>query len=345
MKLFCDGWSGIYTIAEMSSNHGGSLETALDIVEAANDVGVTCIKSQFYTADSMTIDHGDGEFDVPGGEWAGKNLYKLYKESETPMDWHEAISKKCEALGLDYLVSVYDPADVKELRNISVSGYKVASFELCSRPLLESLVETGKPIIVSCGMATVEEIARTYALLNDAKCRFALLHCVTSYPAEYAEMNLATISEMANHFDCPIGLSDHSQGVLTAVMAAALGAKLIERHFCLAHSDSLPDNSFSSDPTEMKRVLQAMRDAEAALGRPYELSPAQLFYRDFRRSIYAVKDIGKGELLDEQNIKAIRPGHGLDPWMYHDVIGRKATRNLAYGEPISEGDYSDDIHD
>jgi N-acetylneuraminate synthase/pseudaminic acid synthase len=333
--------TGVYTVAEMSANHAGKLENALRIVRAAKAAGADCLKIQTYSADTMTIDCDNAHFRINGGLWDGYKLYDLYREAATPWEWQERIKAECDAVGIDFLSTAFDKGSADFLAEMGVCAYKIASFELVDIPLIRHVAAKGKPMIVSCGMAAEEEIAEAMDAMLSAglrEDRIVLLKCTSEYPARFEEMNLATIPDMARRFGVPVGFSDHSLGGTAAVVAVALGAVLVEKHFCLSRGLKSPDSAFSCEPDEfadMVRCVRAARDARGTVF--YGASEHERNSLVFRRSIFAVRDIAEGETLHEGNIRIIRPGYGAPPKQYGALLGRKSSRAYKRGEPIHEG--------
>lgn len=327
----------IYMIAEMSANHAGSLARAKEIIHAAKESGADCIKIQTYTPDTLTIDCHNEYFQVENGTWQGENLYGLYGKAYTPWEWQGALKEEAEKAGIDFLSTPFDTTSVDFLEELGLQFYKIASFEMVDLPLIEYAASKGKPLIISTGMGTVEEIREAVeAARRTGNGQIALLRCSSVYPAEPKDMNLNTIPDMKRRFGLPVGLSDHSMGFLSAVTAAALGAKIIEKHFCLSREIENPDASFSMTPEEYSRMVKEVRAVEEALGQPsYGVSPKEESSMVFRRSIFAVKDIPKGEALTGENIRIIRPGYGLKPKYYGDVLGMRTDRELKRGTPLS----------
>lgn len=336
MKLYEKMENGVYMIAEMSANHSGKLENALKIVEEAKKAGADCVKIQTYTADTLTIDCDKDYFRLKGGLWDGYNYYDLYKEAYTPWEWQKTIKDKCEELEMDFLSTPFDKTSVDFLENMGVEFYKIASFELVDIPLIEYVASKGKPIIMSCGMASIEEIEEAIsACLKYENNQIILLKCCSQYPANYADMNVAVIEDMQKRFPFPIGLSDHSLGTLASVVAVSLGAKVIEKHICLDRNIKNPDSDFSMEIHEYKRLVQDVNDALLIKGYPtYDLTTSEKNGLKIRRSLFAVKPIKKGELFTDENIKSIRPGMGLKPKYYSHLIGSSAKQNYEYGDPI-----------
>jgi len=327
----------VYLIAEMSANHAGSMERAKEIIHAAKESGADCIKIQTYTPDTLTIDCGNKYFQVQNGTWEGENLYGLYGKAYTPWEWQGALKEEADKAGIDFLSTPFDTTSVDFLEELGLDFYKIASFEMVDLPLIEYVASKGKPVIMSTGMGSLEEIEEAVeTVYGTGNRQLALLKCSSVYPADPADMHLATIRDMRERFRIPIGLSDHSLGSLSAVTSVALGAKIIEKHFCISREIENPDASFSMTPEEYKAMVRDIRAAEAALGEPfYGVSPKEESSVVFRRSVFAVKDIGKGEALTRENIRIIRPGYGIKPKYYKDVLGMHAHERIERGTPIS----------
>ncbi len=328
---------GVLIIAEMSCNHGGTLEGALALLRAAKDVGADGVKLQTYTADTLTIACDRPEFRITGGTpWDGKQLYDLYKEASTPWSWHAQLFEEARKLGLLCFSSPFDATAVDFLETLGVPMYKVASFELVDVPLLEKVGSTGKPVILSTGMASLAEIDEAVATLRRSGCReLALLKCTSAYPAPPEEMNLRTIPHLAVAFGVRVGLSDHSPGFAAPVAAVALGATIVEKHFTLSRAAGGPDSTFSLEPDEFAEMVRVVRMTEKALGEvTYQVTPREAANRQFRRSLFVVEDIEAGESFTERNVRSIRPGHGLPPKYLTRVLGKKAARHLARGTPL-----------
>lgn len=336
MKLYEKMKNGVYMIAEMSANHSGKLENALKIVEEAKKAGADCVKIQTYTADTLTINCDKEHFKLKGGLWDGYSYYDLYKEAYTPWEWQKTIKDKCEELEMDFLSTPFDTTSVDFLEEMGVEFYKIASFELVDIPLIEYVASKGKPIIMSCGMASIEEINEAIrACLKYNNKQIVLLKCCSQYPANYADMNVAVIEDMLKRFSYPIGLSDHSMGTLASVVAVTLGAKVIEKHICLERSIKNPDSEFSMEIQEYKKLVQDVSDAILIKGSPtYELTSSEKNGLSIRRSLFAIKPIQKGEKFSDVNIKSIRPGMGLKPKYYSRIIGTESKRDYEYGDPI-----------
>ena len=326
-----------YVVAELSANHGGSLARAIEVLEAAKAAGADAIKLQTYTADTMTIDHDGPEFRIKGGLWDGRQLYELYKEAYTPWEWHAALFARGRELGIPVFSTPFDASAVDFLETLDPPAYKVASFELLDIPLVKRIASTGRPVIMSTGMASPDEIAESVEAFRAAGGRdLVLLHCVSGYPTPVEQSNLRRIPQLAEEFGCPVGLSDHTLGVEVAIASVALGACLIEKHFTLRRSDGGPDSAFSLEPDELRALVRGAKAAFEALGTGEatrsEVEKANLA---FRRSIYVVRDIGAGEPFTDKNVRIIRPGYGLAPRELPNVLGRKARRALSRGTALT----------
>lgn len=326
-----------YVIAEMSANHAGSLERAKEIIRAAKESGADCIKIQTYTPDTLTIDCHNKYFQVENGTWEGENLYSLYGKAYTPWEWQADLKAEAQKVGIDFLSTPFDNTAVDFLEEMGIGFYKIASFEMVDLPLIRYVASKGKPVIMSTGMATLEEIREAVeAVSSTGNEQLVLLKCSSAYPADPADMHLRTISDMMERFQIPIGLSDHSMGSMSAVTAVALGASVIEKHFCLGREIENPDASFSMNPREFRQMVEDIRRVEAALGVPtYGVSKQEESSMVFRRSIFAVKDIGAGEPITEENVRIIRPGYGMKPKYLTDIIGMRTDREVKRGTPIT----------
>lgn len=329
--------SSVFIIAELSANHNGSLEVALETIKAAKRAGANCIKLQTYTADTLTIDCNKDDFLIKGTIWEGKNFYQLYQEAYTPWEWHETLFNAAAAEGLICFSSPFDKTAVDFLENLNVPAYKIASFEITDIPLIEFVASKGKPIIISTGIATTEDIE----LALDACHRMgnydiALLKCTSSYPAPINEANLIMVKDLAERYNVISGLSDHTLGSTAPVVATCFGAKIIEKHFILDRSIGGPDASFSMNEEEFTQMVKAVREAESAIGVvDYQLTDKQIKGKDFCRSLYVVENINEGEIFTEKNIKSIRPGFGLHPKFYHEVLGTKAKTDFTKGDRLT----------
>jgi pseudaminic acid synthase len=327
-----------YVIAEMSANHGHKFDQAVEIIRAAKDAGADAVKLQTYRPDTITIDSSQSYFRVAGGTlWDGRTLYDLYAEACTPWEWQPRLKKAAEDLGMDLFSSAFDATAVDFLEEMGVTAHKVASFELVDIPLIQRMARTGKPLIMSTGMATVEEIEEALRSARDAGAtQIALLKCTSAYPAPAEEMNLRTIPEMARRFGVPVGLSDHTMGIATPVAAVALGACIIEKHLTLSRSTPGPDSAFSLEPQEFKAMVDAVRTTEKALGEVrFGLSAKEEASRTFRRSLFVVEDVKQGEIFTASNVRSIRPGHGLHTRHLAEVLGKRAAREIKRGTPMN----------
>lgn len=326
-----------YMIAEMSANHAGSLDNALKIVEMAAQAGADCVKTQTYTADTITMDSDAEAFRIHGGLWDGYVLHDLYKEAYTPWEWMEPIKQKCIECGVDFLSTPFDTTSVDYLEKVGVEFYKIASMEMIDIPLIRYIAKTGKPIIMSVGMGSEEEIREAVNAARDNGCKqLILLKCCTVYPSISSDLNLRMIPDMREKFKLPVGLSDHSMGGTAAIAAAALGAVVIEKHFCLDRSIKNADSEFSMEPQEYSEMVQAVHAAELALGSiHYGPMPDEAGEYTNRRSLFAVKDICRGEKFTPENVRSIRPYNGLKPKYYDQVIGSTAAADISAGTPLS----------
>ena len=316
-------------VAEIGANHNGSLARAFRLIDAAKDAGADAVKLQAYTADTLTLDCDGPGFTVTAGPWAGRRLYDLYKEAETPPEWLAPLFAHARKSGILCFASVFDLAGVDRLDYMDCPFYKIASFEITDTGLIEQAGLTGKPVIISTGMASDEEIWA--AIDAAATSELTLLHCVSAYPTKPEQANLMRIKQMREEFGFPVGLSDHTLGIAMPVAATALGAWVIEKHLTLSRADGGLDASFSLEPDEFKAMVSAVRETRAAM---LECEPPEP-HKELRRSLYAVKDIAAGEKLTHENIRSIRPGHGLPPWRLWTLIGRVAKQPIARGTPLT----------
>ena len=327
----------VYVIAEMSANHGQSFEQAVAIVQAAKSAGADAIKLQTYTPDTMTIASSRPEFRIEGTIWNGRNLYELYGEAYTPWEWQPRLKEAANDLGLELFSTPFDATAVDFLEEMNVPAHKLASFELVDIPLIQKMARTGKPLIMSTGMATLEEIEEAVETARSAGAeQIALLKCTSAYPAAAEEMNLRTIPELARRFGVPVGLSDHSMGFVVPVAAVALGACILEKHITLSRAVPGPDSAFSLEPEEFKAMVDAVRIAEKALGQVhFGLSEKEESSRVFRRSLYVVCEMKSGDVFTSENVRSIRPSCGLHTRHLPGIIGRRAARAIAKGTPLS----------
>ena len=328
----------VYIIAEMSANHGGSLENALNLVREVAKTGADCLKIQTYTADTMTIDCENDYFKIKGGLWNGYSLYELYKEAYTPWEWQCEIKRECERYGLDFLSTPFDASSVDFLEELGCEAYKIASFELVDIPLIEYTAAKHKPMIISCGMGSLEEIREALdACKRVGNTEVILLKCCSEYPANWSDMHLRNIPDMKEHFGVNIGISDHSMGSVGAVVGVTLGACVVEKHICISRSIPSPDSAFSMEIDEFKSMVEDIRKTKLMLQGPdYTLTKGEQDSTKFRRSLFAVKDIKKGEVYSTENVKCIRPSNGLKPKFLKDIIGKCASKDYQRGMPIEE---------
>ncbi|MGC2645393.1 MAG: pseudaminic acid synthase [Candidatus Sulfotelmatobacter sp.] len=327
-----------YVIAEMSANHGQEFDESIKIVRAAKECGADAVKLQTYLPDTMTIACERKEFRISGGTiWDGRNLHDLYREAYTPWEWQPELKRIAEDLGMDCFSSAFDSTAVDFLEKMDVPAHKIASFELVDIPLIQKMARTGKPLIMSTGMATLEEIDEALQSARDAGAtQIALLKCTSAYPAPPEEMNLRTIPKMQRRFHLPVGLSDHTMGIAVPVAAVALGACIIEKHLTLSRSVPGPDSAFSLEPQEFKAMVDAVRIAEKALGEVhFGLSEKEKASRAFRRSLFVVEDVKQGEVFTAENVRSIRPGNGLHTRHLNDVLGKSAAHGIKRGTPLS----------
>lgn len=326
-----------YIIAELSANHNGDIERAFRTIKAAHDSGADAIKIQTYTADTMTIDCDREEFMIRGGLWDGYKLYDLYKWAETPFEWHKAIFDYAADLGITVFSTPFDESAVDLLESLNTPAYKIASFEATDLPLIRYVARKGKPMIISTGMCSEAEIEELVSAAREAGCReMVLLHCISSYPAPMDQANLLQMPQLSRRFGTMPGLSDHTLGTTASVAAVALGACLIEKHFTLSREDKGADSEFSIEPAELKRLCEETRDAWSALGRAgFERQKAEEGNKNFRRSVYFVKDISAGEVITPEHIRRIRPGFGLAPKHFDSLLGCTMKVDVSRGTPAS----------
>lgn len=333
-----------YVIAELSANHNGDLDQALRIIDAAVDAGADALKIQTYTADTLTIDSDAEDFQIKGGLWDGYSLYKLYQEAHTPWDWHETLFAHARKRGITIFSSPFDPTAADLLDELGAPAFKIASFEAVDLPLISYVAGKGKPMIISTGMADLDEIADAVQAAREGGCEeLVLLHCVSGYPAPAGDYKLATMADMERRFGVQVGLSDHTLSNVTAIASVALGATVIEKHFTLDRNGGGPDDSFSLEPADLVQLCRDARMAWEAIGTvDYGLKSSERSNTVLRRSLYVVQDIPKGMVITKANIRSIRPGYGLAPKHYAIVLGKIATRDLKRGEPLTWDDFSDE---
>lgn len=334
-RMIGDGYP-TYIIAEMSANHSGSIERAKEIIREAKRCGADCVKIQTYTPDTLTIDCHNQYFNVSNGTWEGENLYSLYGKAYTPWEWQKELKEEADRVGIDFFSTPFDRTSVDFLEEIGMEFYKIASFEMIDLPLLQYVASKGKPIIMSTGMGSLEEIKEAVeAVYETGNTQLALLKCSSAYPAISDDMHLNTIVDMKSRFGMPIGLSDHSMGHVGAATAVAMGANIIEKHFCISREIENPDASFSMNPAEFKEMVDTIRQVEKAKGQVfYGVSPQEESSQVFRRSVFAVQDIKKGERFTGENTRIIRPGYGVKPKYLKDILGMKAGQDILRGTPV-----------
>ncbi len=330
--------SPTYVIAELSANHNQNFEQAVRIIQAAKAAGADAVKSQTYTADTITLRSDKECFRITGGTlWDGRTLHDLYEEAFTPWEWQPKLKQVANDLGMHFFSSAFDESAVDFLEQMNVPAHKVASFELVDIGLIQKMARTRKPMIMSTGMATAEEIGEAVGAARAAGAsEIALLKCTSAYPAPPEEANLLTIPELSRRFECPAGISDHTMGVAVPVAAVALGACIVEKHLCLQRADGGPDSGFSLEPEEFKTMVEAVRTAEKALGK-VQLSPGKREAGSlrFRRSLFVVEDVKRGERFTKENVRSIRPGDGLHPRYLNEVLGHRAAVDIERGTPLS----------
>ncbi len=328
--------SKVFIIAELSANHNGDLSTAIETIKAAKRAGADCVKLQTYTADTITINSEKDDFVIKDTIWSGRKLHELYQEAYTPWEWHEQLFKVSEEEGLICFSSPFDKTAVDFLEKLNSPAYKIASFEITDIPLIEYVASKGKPIIISTGIADLQDIELAVETCRKTgNNQIALLKCTSSYPAPIDEANMRMVRDLATRFEVISGLSDHTIGSTVPIVATTLGAKIIEKHFILDRSIGGPDSSFSMNEIEFTEMVKRVREAESALGVvDYTLTIKQQKGRDFSRSLYIVKDINEGDILTEENVRSIRPGFGLHPKFFENIIGKKIKKNLEKGSRL-----------
>lgn len=334
-KLF-DISGGCFIVAEISSNHGQNFKRAVSLIKKAKECGADAVKFQTYTPDTMTIEVDNKYFQIKHPKWGGQTLYQLYKKAYTPWHWFKKLKKIADDLGIIFFSTAFDKTAVDFLEELAVPFHKIASFELVDLPLIEYVAKTKKPLILSTGLADLREIKEAVDTARNAGAKdIVLLKCVSSYPAKPDEMNLATIPHMRRLFNCPVGLSDHTLGIEVSIAAVCLGAKVIEKHFTLSRNIQTPDSFFSIEPQEMEALVEGVRIAEKSLGKfSHQLSKEEIKNRIFRRSLFVVKEIKKGEVFTQENMRSIRPGNGLQPKYLKIILGKEAKRDIKKGTPF-----------
>ncbi|HYR28094.1 MAG TPA: pseudaminic acid synthase [Thermoanaerobaculia bacterium] len=328
----------VYVVAELSANHNGRYEEAVELVHAAKNAGADAVKLQTYTPDTITVRADTEYFRIGGGTlWDGKTLHDLYGEAYMPWDWQPKLKKVADEIGIDLFSAPFDPTAVDFLEAMNVPAHKIASFEIVDIPLIQKVARTGKPMIMSTGMATLAEIDEAVNAARAAGAtELALLNCTSAYPAPPEEMHLRNIPHLAEAFDLPVGLSDHTLGIAVPVAAVALGACIVEKHFTLSRAVEGPDSKFSLEPHEFKAMVDAIRVAEKAVGEVnYAVTADEAKSRVFRRSLFVVTDVQEGEVFTEENVRSVRPGHGLPPKFLGDVLGKRAAKSIGKGTPLA----------
>ncbi len=339
-----DNKDNVYLIAEMSANHNGDYQKAVDIVYAAKESGADAIKLQTYTGNTITLDCKNELFRIKGGTiWDGMYMFDLYQQAMTPWQWQPKLKEIAESIGLDFFSTPFDFSAVDFLEEMSVELYKIASFELIDIPLLQKVAQTKKPVIMSTGMATIDEISESVATLKNNGCSdLTLLKCTSSYPAKVEDMNLKTIVDMQKRFQCDVGLSDHTCGTLASVIAVTLGARVIEKHFCLDRADDGFDSKFSLEPAEFRKLYEDIQVVNKSLGSvSYEISESERSSLKGRKSLWVCDNLKKGDVLTPDNVRSVRPGYGMKPKYYFDVLGKSVSCDIEYGTPLKDNMISD----
>jgi len=328
-----------YIIAEMSANHNGDIQRAFDTIDMAKVMGADAVKMQSYTADTITIDCNNEDFQIEGGLWDGYNLYKLYEWAQTPFEWHKPIFDHARKSGITLFSTPFDETALDLLEDLNAPAYKIASFEAIDLPLIKYVAQTKKPMIISTGMANLDEISEAVETARESGCKdLVLLHCISSYPAPIEQSNLMTIPDLSKRFSVISGLSDHTLGTTVSVASVALGASVIEKHVTLSRDDKGPDSEFSLEPDELRVLCNETKAAWSSLGEcGYERKEAEEVNVKFRRSIYIVEDMKKGDVFTEQNIRRIRPGYGLPPKYFEEVLGKSVSEDVKRGTALTEG--------
>lgn len=326
-----------YIIAEMSANHNGSIETAFKIIEMAKRCGADAVKMQSYTADTITLNSDKADFQIEGGLWDGQTLYELYQSAYTPWEWHKPLFEKARSLGITMFSSPFDTTAVDMLEDLNTPAYKIASFEAIDLPLIKYVAQTGKPLIISTGMANDIEIMEAIDAAKSGGCKqLAILHCVSGYPAPASDYNLRTIQDMQQRFGLLTGLSDHTLDNTTAIASVALGANIIEKHVTLDRDGGGPDDSFSLEELELKHLCEASRTCWESLGQvDYGRKSSEKGNAQFRRSLYFVKPLKAGDIITPDSVRSVRPGYGLPPKMYDQIVGKTVIHNVEYASPVT----------
>ncbi len=334
-----------YVIAEVSANHNGSIENAFKLIQTAKDAGAQAVKLQTYKPDTMTVNVDSPDFTVKGGLWDGRNLYELYEEAHLPWDWHKPLFSFAKKIGITIFSTPFDKTAVDLLEDLNVPAYKIASFELTDHNLISYVAQTKKPMIMSTGLANSIEIDEAINVAREGGCsQLAILHCVSGYPAPHKDYNLKTITDMSNKFNCTVGLSDHTTDNISAITSIGMGACIIEKHFTLDRNGGGPDDSFSLEPKDLRDLCISSKVAWEALGKVnYKKKLSEESNAKYRRSIFVIKGLKKGDKFTEENIKTLRPGTGLEPKYYKKIIGSTAKRDLSYGDSLNKKDILEDI--
>lgn len=332
-----------YVIAELSANHNGKMETALKIIEEAARAGADAVKLQTYRPDTITLDSDADDFKIKGGLWNGRTLYELYEEAHMPWEWHKPLFEHARKIGIPIFSSPFDTTAVDLLEDLNAPAYKIASFEAVDLPLIRYVAATGKPMIISTGMADAEEIEEAINAAREGGCKqLAILHCVSGYPAPAEDYNLRTIGDMIERFDLVTGLSDHTLDNTTAIASVVIGASIVEKHFTLDRNGGGPDDSFSLEPSDLANLCRDSKTAWRALGQvDYGRKSSEQGNAQFRRSLYVTKNIRSGGVISKENVRSVRPGFGIPPKYFAQIIGKRVSRDLTFGEPVKWTDLED----
>lgn len=330
------GGNRTFIIAELSCNHNQNYQCAIDLINEAHKSGADAIKLQTYRPDTITIDCDKDDFQIKGGLWDGQTLYELYGKAYTPWEWHKDLKKHANSLGMELFSSPFDTTAVDYLETLNMSAYKIASCEITDHILIKKIAETGKPVIISSGNATIQDLEDAVKVLRKYGCnKICMLKCTSAYPAKKEDANLLTINDMINRYDVIGGLSDHTLGIEVPTVSVAMGAKVIEKHFTLSRSSGSPDDAFSLTPDEFKQMVDGVRTTEKIIGEiKYGGVKSEEQMKTFRRSLFVVKDMKKGDIFDENNLKSIRPGNGLHTKHYWDILGKKCSQDIEFGTPL-----------